>query len=120
MSTASAESNRTDRSLRLVVARLARLSDADIRGVMSHLSDEEAQAVQALLVQAGAAATAVDWSRVPAWALDRIGGRVQGRMGAPRLRRLLWRMRARPARITEHAMTVLEQLALERAQGGTR
>jgi hypothetical protein len=118
MSTASAKSAGADRSLRVVVARLARLSDADIRGVMSHLSEAQVQAVQALLVQAGATARVADWSRVPAWAVDRISPRLQP--SAAHWRYLVRRLGSRPVRMTEHAVAVLEQLALERAQGGPR
>ncbi len=108
----------TDRALRAAVARLATLSDEDVRGVLAHLSPDEADAVTALLAEAAtpiAVDTGPDCSGQPLWALERVGAGLPGASSALAGRGWPSLLAARPARITPHAAEVLRGLVLEAA-----
>jgi hypothetical protein len=108
-----------DKPLRLAIARLARLGDEDVRGVLSHLSASEVQAVQALLAEAGAAAK-TDWLQLPAWVLDRVGARLPGYRAPRGLRSVQALWSSGSSGLTPHTAQVFEQLVrreMRRPQG---
>jgi len=111
-------STSAERALRAAVARLAGLRDEDVRGVLAHLSPEEAFAVTELLAQASTPSRvepAPDYSGLPAWALERVGPSLPGAGGGTAGRSWASLLAARPARLTPHAADVLRELVLEAA-----